>query len=354
MEPTHHAHGLPSEPEQAFTQARSQAQREASGRADGILNRYRLRSAEAQFTAFRTRRFANLRNNRTLKLFGVSLLLASTTAVLVVQNLEQIHERAAAWIQGDPSGPVATSGPAPAPTGPTTVAQAEIQRPMVTSPARTTEQPAHAGAFTMPVPINVGQDLAAIASPLDAKAITLPSIPTPITGRKESAAPQQLAQALRKQPPARLDPLPVAETGTTEQAAPTRADEPAIDPDLRLAVEAARTRVSSVSSAALQTSKSTTGVFVELKKAEGTKAAKDTPASNPSSSPAPTTSAPSAPTARFTLVSVLSDGVLVRTGQQVKPIRIGQELPDGRQLLAVDQKAGTFEAKKQIAGTSMP
>ena len=80
MEPTHHAHGLPSEPEQAFTQARSQAQREASGRADGILKRYRLRNAEAQFTAFRTRRFADLRNNRILKLFGVSLVLASTTA----------------------------------------------------------------------------------------------------------------------------------------------------------------------------------------------------------------------------------------------------------------------------------
>jgi len=50
----------------------------------------------------------------------------------------------------------------------------------------------------------------------------------------------------------------------------------------------------------------------------------------------------------------LSERALVRTGRQVKSIRIEQELPAGWQLISVNKKAGTFDANSLTSSKKSP
>lgn len=157
--------------------------------------------------------------------------------------------------------------------------------------------------------------------------------------------PIEDAKPRRVVPPPKLAVSPAPKTSAlprslTADAPQVRTpQEPAVSPELIAAVNNARSKVEPATGAR-QPAKSANGVFVQLPEKKPAKA----PA--PSATPAPTETASSSPAPRaFSVVSHFTGGLLVRVGQQVNHVRIGEILPNGKRLVSVNENTGAYMAE---------
>lgn len=344
------------------------ARREAAARAEGVRKRYLLAHRDVVTVKARVRKRRNLMRNtqaRTLALTIVGLactILASTQypdeVSTLMQRAQDRTSRIAAWVVEQHEGtkiagvekapakkPVSKSG-----TQDVLLAQRpaslEALRPLASPPLPATQRPAETTLATST------QGNPVVAAPPttgpvgSAKPVVL--MPTPIPGAPLSTLKALTNDVATASPIERATP-PQQNAGIralTEDVAPVARPapiktpaEPAIDQDLVAAVNAARTRLDPATNLK-QPTRPTTGVFVDLPKRQpGNTLATAEPKTPPNPISPPSASKEEA---KFAVVSAFEGGLLVRTGRNVTPIRIGETLPDGRKLATVNAGTGGF------------
>jgi len=367
------------------------ARREAAARAQGAKNRYLLASADVIDVHTRKRKTMNFRKSRTVHLTLAATAFSLVVAITVVANREVIAqqvielaksfappEKADVQVAAAPSIAQASSPETPvAAVAPESQSEDAAQAPALeqasgtpqvtelnaqgnSEVAETTEPPAQdsqspvlaavaptAAPASSPAPAAkpvepVRTSSQPAASPVQVKPVVLMPLPIDdVAQHKGVVPPPKLAVA----PAPKATALPRSLT-TTSTAARSEGDgaEPAVSPELVAAVNNARSKVEPATDAK-QPAKTANGVFVQLPERKTAKA----PAAN---SVAPTTDAASsakgsnAPAPRsFTVVSHFTGGLLVRVGQQVTHVRIGENLPNGKRLVSVNESTGGYMAE---------
>jgi len=169
--------------------------------------------------------------------------------------------------------------------------------------------------------------------------------PTPVVGA--ALLPATISEMVSPGPVPKLPAVRLKAEGEDAQPAmPTKdqvrqAEEPAIDKSLLLAIDSARQR--RAQSPELYTSSPLkprdTGVHVTLpSRGRAFNAA-------PTAAHEPPTAKPGAETGDFAVVKYLEGSLLVRTGKNVKTVRVGETLPNGKKLTAVNAKGQKYEAE---------
>ena len=351
-----------SAPEEALHAAR----REAEARSEGVRKRYMLASREVVTVKARERKRRNLMRNTQVRILALAIV-GLGSAILVpmrypnevstlVQRAQDRTSRLAAWIVDLKNGTqIAGSEKVPAKTPESksetqTVLMAqrpaslEALRPLASPHLPATERPDEAAQAPSTPDDPVVEDTPASGPVSSAKPVVL--MPTPIPGAPLStlkALKDGVATALPAERATSPQPTVGIRAPTDDGASVARPTqirtpaEPAIDQDLVAAVNAARTRLDPATTLK-QPTRPSTGVFVELPKRQP---------GNPQAEP----KSPQNPTSphgahkeetKFAVVSAFEGGLLVRTGRNVTPIRIGEALPDGRKLATVNAGTGGF------------
>lgn len=365
------------------------ARREAAARAQGARNRYLLATADVIDVHTRKRKTMNFRKSRTVHLTLAATAFSLVVAITVVANREVIAQQvielaksfappekadvqvaaAPAIAQASsPETPVAAVAPesqsedaAQAPaldqaSGTPQVAElnaqgnsevAETTEPLaqdsqspVLAAVAPTAVPASAPAAKPVEPVRTSSQ--PTPSPVQVKPVVLMPLPIDDAAQHKGVVPPpKLAVA----PAPKASALPRSLT-TTSTAARSEGDgaEPAVSPELVAAVNNARSKVEPVTDAK-QPAKTANGVFVQLPERKTAKA----PAANsvaPSTDAANSAKGSTAPAPRsFTVVSHFTGGLLVRVGQQVTHVRIGENLPNGKRLVSVNESTGGYMAE---------
>lgn len=191
-----------------------------------------------------------------------------------------------------------------------------------------------------------------LSDPVPTAAPAALSVEADILSEKKEPATVEVGAGLIPTPLIELGVVPVAPrlpavrlAQVDEQptvAAGTNAEEQAVASDLSAAVEKAREKMkaSATSKPAARPAAPETGVNVVLPD-RGAKADTAKSAEQVSGNQAKSENQ----TAQFNVVRYLEDSLLVRSGSNVKAIRVGELLPNGQKLLSVDSKGKTFDSK---------
>ncbi|MBS3912784.1 MAG: hypothetical protein KGZ70_13455 [Hydrogenophaga sp.] len=317
------------------------ARLEAAARARGASRRYIMASSAVSEAYALSRLRRNTWRNGTLRRTAASVVLAIAIASIVTSEQEKVSGWIASqWID------VAT------------ILQPSVEAVRswnLTKP--TSDQPDHIANTTKaanePQPPTVLGATAADGSGYDAQdhqgasdgspvaeliPISEPALmPSPIPG-----APLDDLIASQPRHPPTLGPVKLIEEGhaSRKETASLAADgtqdeqEKAVSNELRAAIDEARSRRSGSPREAPAPRKVTTGgVDVQLRKRATAQPAKvDTVTTKPASHADEAVSE-----TPFSVVSTIPGGLLIRVGSEVKPVRIGERLPDGTRLKQVDE-----------------
>lgn len=381
------------------------ARREAAARAKGAKNRYLINTGDVIDVASRQRMKMNFWKNRTVRLTLAGTAFGLVAATAIVDNRHVIAQgvielaKSMAPAQETP-GQIA----APTPVTPVPVGHANTQTPELVTP-QTLAQMEGAAQGDQEGSTTAGPEAApaqapesepdddsahnvatlAVASSAPTPTVTsapaaAPATPAPqvpptraSTGPSESKmVPSEVASAARSVKPVVLMPLPIEAppsarvvqppklaVGPAPKASPlprnltsdaqtTRVEpeqvEPAVSPELVAAVNSARSKVDPATDAK-QPVKSVNGVFVDLPAKKVAKATAG-PAATSQAKTSTDAKEVTAPVSRpFSVVSHFTGGLLVRAGQQVTHVRIGEVLPNGKRLVSVNESTGAYMAE---------
>ena len=336
------------------------ARREAAARAQGAKNRYLITTGDVIDVTSRQRKRLNFRKSRTVRLTmaGTALALVAATAIVanrdvIAQGVIELARTMAPAEKPQVQEAVAATSPAPAvplltsdnaavadpaldlqalapatEPDPTLALEPADDAQVAASDPGDAQQTAQAQAQAEPAPAPAQGP---VSRPSQVKPVVL--MPLPIEEAKPTRVvpPPKLAVA----PAPKASALPGTLGADTPAARPPQ--ESAVSPELVAAVNNARSKVEPAT-VAKQPAKSANGVFAQLPEKKPAKA----PAA--SAAPAPTETAAPAPRP-FSVVSHFTGGLLVRVGQQVNHVRIGESLPNGKRLVSVNENTGAYMAE---------
>ena len=384
------------------------ARREAAARAKGAKNRYLIATGDVIDVTSRQRKKRNFWKNRTVRLTLAGTAFGLVAASSIVSNRDVIARSVIELAKSmetaqEPTVHVVASVPAmpeaamrsDAQSPETTLPHADAQLEDVdqgnqadatspepeteppqqnaTEPDDSTEQSVKTITTGSSASIQITTATPATALPTQATAARQSQPTMAAAGPSEARkAPGEVASVASQVKPVVLMPLPIeaqpsarvvqppklsvgpAPKATplprslTADAQPSRAEpeavEPAVSPELVAAVNSARSKVEPAT-ASKQPAKSVNGVFVDL---PGKKAAKapEGPAATSQAKTSTDAKEVTAPVSRpFSVVSHFTGGLLVRAGQQVTHVRIGEILPNGKRLVSVNESTGAYMAE---------